>query len=365
MSRRGENIYKRKDQRWEGRYIKFRKESGRIQYGYVYGHSYKETKEKLLLKKFEYRKVQKEEANQYYPCSFKDWSQNCLENWKATIKDSTYNTYKYKLEKYILPYIGKQRLVEVNQRQLSQLIENWKGLKLSAQMIHMLFQLVSRIFRDAFNNRLISQNPCTSITLPKQELKKVNPLSLTEQKCLEKTARLEKNGELIIIALHLGLRIGEISALKWENIDFEKKQLHVKETYQRLNKISNTALSIGPVKTRSSNRILPLPDQMIVLFQNLKKDDSRSFVFQVRGKPMEPRLITYYFHKIREKAGLSEIHFHQLRHTFATRLLESKVTITSISELLGHRSTQMTLDIYAGTVFDEKYSSLKMMERVV
>lgn len=365
MSRRGENIYKRKDQRWEGRYIKSRKESGRIHYGYVYGHSYKETKEKLLLKKFEYRKVQKEEGDQYYPCSFKDWSQNCLEKWKVTIKDSTYNTYSYKLEKYVLPYIGKQRLVDVKQQHINQLVDTWKLLKLSARMVHTLFQLVCRVFRDAINKKLISQNPCTNIILPKQEIKKIHPLSLMEQKRLEKTARLEKNGELIIIALHLGLRIGEISALKWENIDFERKQIHVKETYQRLNKASTTTLSIGPVKTLSSDRIIPLTDQMLTLFRKLKKNNSHRFVFQVKGKPMEPRLITYYFHKIRNKAGLTDIHFHQLRHTFATRLLESKVTITSISELLGHRSTQMTLDIYAGTVFDEKYSSLKIMERVV
>lgn len=366
MSRRGENIYKRKDQRWEGRYIKSRNDSGRIHYGYVYGHSYKETKEKLLLKKFEFQKLQKGESNHYFPGSVNVWSQMCLEKWRETTKESTNNTYKYKLTKYVLPYIGNQRLIEVKHQDIKFLVHKWRELKLSNHMIHLLFQLVNRLFSNADSKNLIRKNPCLGVILPKQEIKKIKPLSLIEQRRLEKIAKQEKNGEIIVVALRLGLRIGEISALKWENIDFEKKQLHVKETYQRLNNSSpDTTLAIGPVKTISSNRIIPLTDQMIKLFSEIKEDNIYPFVFQTRGKPMEPRLITYYFHKIRNKAGLSEIHFHQLRHTFATRLLESKVPITSISELLGHRSTQMTLDIYTGTVFDEKYSSLKTMEKVV
>lgn len=295
-----------------------------------------------------------------------NWSQTCLEHWRETVKESTFNTYKYKLTKYILPYIGDKRLVEVQQQNIKQLVHKWQELRLSNRMVHLLFQLVSRIFNNAASKNLIPKNPCLGIVLPKQEIKKIKPLSLTEQRRLEKVARQENKGELIIVALHLGLRIGEISALKWENIDFEKKQLHVKETYQRLNNSSpDTTLAIGPVKTLSSNRVIPLTDRMIKLFRKLKENNPYPFVFQTKGKPMEPRLITYYFHKIRNKAELPDIHFHQLRHTFATRLLESKVTIASISELLGHRSTQMTLDIYTGTVFDEKYSSLKIMEKAV
>lgn len=366
MSRRGENIYKRKDQRWEGRYIKSRNQSGRIHYGYVYGRSYKETKDKLLLKKFEFREAQSSKNENYLAMSLQQWSQQCLSEWKESIKVSSYNTYNYKLSKYVLPYIGEQRINEVKNTAIKQLVNKWLEIKLSHRMIHLLFQLVCRLFTNAIKKNLITQNPCMNIVLPKQEIKKINPLSLTEQKRLEKIANNEKNGDLIIIALHLGLRIGEISALKWENIDFEKNRLYVKETCQRLNPSSSrTTLSVGPVKTASSNRTIPLTDPMIRLLLERKKKNYSSFVFQVKGKPMEPRLITYYFHKIRKKAGLPEIHFHQLRHTFATRLLESKVTITSISELLGHRSTQMTLDIYTGTVFDDKYLSLKMMEDVM
>lgn len=366
MSRRGENIYKRKDQRWEGRYIKSRRENGKIQYGYVYGYTYKDTKEKLLLKKYEYGNIPKSSANHYYSGNVATWSQFCLEKWKPSIKVSTYNTYQYKLAKYVFPHLGNQLLEEVKSTHIKGLVEYWENLKLSSRTIHLLFQLVRRLFKYAIEKEMISHNPCLDVSLPKQEVKKITPLSLLEQRRLEAVAKREKNGETIILALHMGLRIGEISALKWENIDFDKKILHVKETYQRLNNSEvNTTLALGSAKTHSSNRVIPLTDQMLVLLRNLKKSNRSSFVFQVKGKPMEPRLVTYYFHKIRAKAGLNHIHFHQLRHTFATRLLESKVTISSISELLGHRSTQMTLDVYAGTVLDEKYSSLKVMEQAI
>lgn len=222
MSRRGENIYKRKDQRWEGRYIKSRKENGRIHYGYVYGHSYKETKEKLLLKKFEYRKMQKEKNSLYYPSSVSKWSRECLEKWRVTIKTSTYNTYKYKLTKYINPYIGELQMIEVKQEHIKQLVNSWEKMELSNRTIHLLFQLLARLFNSAVKKDLIAHNPCIDVVLPKQEIKKIKPLSLVEQRRLEKVAKAEKNGALIIFALHLGLRIGEISALKWENIDFEK-----------------------------------------------------------------------------------------------------------------------------------------------
>lgn len=366
MSRRGENIYKRKDQRWEGRYMKSRKPSGRIHYGYVYGRSYKETKEKLILKKFEFREVQSSKNENCLALTLRQWSRQCLSEWKDSIKVSSYNTYNYKLSTYVLPYIGEQRINEVKPMIIKQLVNKWLEIKLSHRMIHLLFQLVRRLFTSAMKKNLITQNPCMDIVLPKQEFKKITPLSLTEQRRLEKIANAEKNGDLIIIALHLGLRIGEISALKWENIDFEKNRLYVTETCQRLNPSSSrTTLAMGPVKTASSNRTIPLTDPMSSLLLKRKKNNLSPFVFQVKGKPMEPRLITYYFHKIRKKAELPEIHFHQLRHSFATRLLESKVTITSISELLGHRSTQMTLDIYTGTVFEDKYLSLKKMEEVM
>lgn len=371
MSRRGENIYKRKDQRWEGRYIKSRKENGRINFGYVYGRTYKETKEKLLLKKFQFEKIQDSENNQYYPGTLCTWSQLCLERWKEKVKESTFNTYCYKINRYIIPVIGEYKLIEIERSHIKLLIQSWEKKKLSKRTIHQLFHLVDRLFSDAVKRDLTQKNPCFDVNLPKMATSKVLPLSLTEQRRLEEAAKSESNGEIIIFALHFGLRIGEISALRWKNVDFDKGMLYINETYQRLTNVSlnteqvTTELSLGSAKTSSSVRAIPLTDQMTLLLKKMKEKSRSSFIFQVGDKPMEPRLITYHFHKIRKKAGLNTIHFHQLRHTFATRLMESKGSIASISELLGHSSTKMTLDVYTGAVFEEKYRSLELMENIV
>lgn len=369
MSRRGENIYKRKDGRWEGRYIKNRLANNKIQYGYIYSPSYKETKEKLLIKKFEYREFQKKEGEHYYPGSMKDYCYFQLDQWKETVKPSTYNTYRYKLEKYVLPFIGQKRLTEVKRTHIQRLVRHWRDARLATQTIQLIYQLLHRILGEAYTQKLAPRNPCVGVAIPKLDKKKVAPLSLTEQRQLERAAKYEKNGEAVLLALHTGLRIGEIAALKWENIDFDRKLLYVKETYQRIStpsvyeKADKTILSLGSAKTQSSKRIIPLTSAISHLLKGLVKNSP--YVFQVNGKPIEPRLLTYYFHKIRAKAGLTKIHFHQLRHTFATRLLEARGTISSISELLGHSSTQTTLDVYTGTVFDEKHRSLEEMERLV
>ncbi|MDU5512329.1 tyrosine-type recombinase/integrase [Enterococcus gilvus] len=371
MSRRGENIYKRKDGRWEGRYIKEKGQNGRIHYGYVYSHTYKQTKEKLLLKKYEFKKNESEPELRYYPGDFNTYSYYCLEEWKYSIKTSTYYTYKYKLEKYIIPFVGEEKLNKIKKIDIQNLIYTWKHNGLSDRTVGSIFQLVKRIFKQAVDKKQISNNPCIDIVLPRSNTKKVIPLSLNEQRVLEKYSKQEKNGEIILLALRLGLRIGEISALKWENIDFEKKQIIIKETYQRLSSTATkdqqrTTLHLGSVKTQSSYRTLPMTEQTYQIFTYLKQKNRKStYIFQVKGKPMEPRLITYYFHKIRKKAGLENIHFHQLRHTFATRILETQGTISSISEMLGHGSTKLTLDVYTGTVFDEKFRSLEEMEKVV
>lgn len=96
-----------------------------------------------------------------------------------------------------------------------------------------------------------------------------------------------------------------------------------------------------------------------------KKKAKGEFILSNKSEPIEPRLITYHFHKLRRKAGLATIHFHQLRHTFATRCLESKGDIMSVSALMGHSSTQMTLDTYAGSLMEQQIQVVVQMEQAI
>ena len=96
-----------------------------------------------------------------------------------------------------------------------------------------------------------------------------------------------------------------------------------------------------------------------------QKNTAKENLFSRNNKPCEPRLLTYYFHKLRDKVQLDKVHFHQLRHTFATRCLESTSDIVSVSALLGHSSTQMTLDIYADSLLEQRIKAIKRMERTI
>ena len=353
MSRRGENIYKRKDGRWEGRYIKGRKENGKIYYGYVYRKSYKAAKKKLLEMKWYYQQVQTTQGS--YSGTVCDWIEHCLDQQRNKVKQSTLTTYQYKMKKYLLSYLGKTALRDVMQDTIQKWIFTLEDLTLSSTTIHTIFQTVRRYFEQAVNESALGTNPCKGVVLPKKEAKKVEPLTVEDQKKLEETAAVEKNGEPILLALQTGLRIGELAALRWDDIDFSNNLISIHFTYQRvLSEESGTELQFGRPKTRASERVLPLSASLKAWLLSWRPTVPTEFVFQVGDHPMEPRLISYHFQKICQKAGITDCHFHQLRHTFATRLLENNGSITGISALLGHSSSQMTLDIYTGSDLTER-----------
>ncbi|EOH82642.1 tyrosine-type recombinase/integrase [Enterococcus raffinosus] len=365
--RKGENIYLRKDGRWEGRYSKGRKKDGKIKYGYVYGKSYTEVREKIFPLKIQYHTLQKVHG---ISCeSFEEWAINWLGNVQHEVKPATFSSYYYKMYKYILPTLRDIPLNELSKEQGKILLKELSG-KLFRSTIQVIFRILNKCVNNAKKNGKIFSNPFSQIQLPKVKRRKVNALTRSEQKKIMEIASVEKNerGLPVLLALHSGMRIGEISALRWSDIDFESNLIHVNNTYQRIGlSLGNkrTQLLFADSKTESSVRMIPMTRPLNKLLLNHKKTVKGEFVFSTNGQPTEPRLLSYYFHKIREKANLPKIHFHQLRHTFATRCLEMKGDISSVSALLGHASTQMTLDTYVHALLEQRYQVIAKMENWV
>ncbi|MGK0607391.1 site-specific integrase, partial [Enterococcus gilvus] len=137
---------------------------------------------------------------------------------------------------------------------------------------------------------------------------------------------------------------------------FDQQLLTVEATYQRLPLAGThqTVLNYGSTKSSAARRVIPLSKNLSLVLKKRSQIRESDYVFSVHGKPCEPRLLTYHFHRIRKQAGLEHIHFHQLRHTFATRCLENGADIPSVSALLGHASTQMTLDIYSDSLLEQR-----------
>lgn len=366
--RRGENIYRRKDKRWEGRYPKGKKANGKTKYGSVYGKTLKEVREKLYPLKLKYQIIQNIQGEA--TISFNEWGYQWLQEVRSSVKRSTYANYEHKLMNYVLDLLGEYGLNELDEAAAEALLNSLEKRRLKPSTIHAIFRITKQCINLAIRKKMIKENPFALVQLPKVVKNRNQALTKQEQKRLETAALSAEKGKGVptLLALHAGLRIGEISALSWEDIDFENNLIHVHSTFQRVFSLledNKTELTYTSSKTASSTRSIPMSRMLKQVLLQHKQDSTGKFVLTSKNQPSEPRLLTYHFHKIREMAQLSTTHFHQLRHTFATRCLESHGDIVSVSALMGHSSTQMTLDTYAGALMEQQFQVVAQMEKAI
>ncbi|EOH93249.1 tyrosine-type recombinase/integrase [Enterococcus pallens] len=367
--RRGENIYWRKDKRWEGRYCVGKKPNGRPKYRSVYGKSLQEVRQKLYPLKLKYQLIKETQGD--VCLLLEDWGQQWLNEAMENVKQSTYANYHHKLTHYVLPVIGKYALNELDEEVGLKLLASLKQRELKPSTIQVIFRILNQCIHQAVSKKLLKANPFTTIKLPKVVKNKHQALTKKEQKSLEQVALTEKTskGLPILLALHAGLRIGETSALAWRDIDFDTNTIHVHSTFQRVFSVfdqdSKTELIHTSSKTEASARFIPMSNLLREVLLKHKADSTGEFVFSTKENPSEPRLLTYHFHKLRVKAKLEHIHFHQLRHTFATRCIESKGDIKSVSQLMGHSSAKLTLDTYTDSMLEQRIKVVQQMERAI
>ncbi|OEG17234.1 hypothetical protein RV12_GL001433 [Enterococcus quebecensis] len=364
---RGENIYKRKDGRWEGRYPKARKNDGSIHYGYVYAQSYRSVKEQLLEKKIQTTVFYSKTKKEFYG-TFGDWTKIWLTSIMAPkIKESTFASYKNKIELHVLPFLEGRPLKKIVPTDIDQLIEHLSKT-LSASSVHVIFRIVKGCFEAAKDRAYIYSNPCEDTVLPKVHKEKVRALTRGEHKAIEQASLQTQKGLPILIALETGMRIGEICALKWEDIDFESSMIHVHRTTQRISlpdeSGNKTQIIETAPKTPNSNRFIPLSLKLKQSLVIWKKESKSQFVIGNGDHAIEPRTVSYRFEQIKQQIGLTDISFHSLRHTFATRCVELGVNIAAISSLLGHSSIKLTLDTYTSSFLEENRRAIKKLDEL-
>lgn len=161
-----------------------------------------------------------------------------------------------------------------------------------------------------------------------------------------------------------GIRIGELCALQWKDIDLEKRILTVRKTMQRIQcptEISKTKLIITDPKSESSCRKIPIPDCVMVFLRKFK-GESRNYVLTGADKPIEPRTMQYRFAKVLKNAKLPSVHFHALRHIFASSCIRLGFDVKALSELLGHSSVEITLNRYVHSSFEQKKEYMKRIK---
>ena len=367
---RGENIYKRKDGRWEGRYIKGRTLDGRALYGYVYAPSYKEVKNRLTeaVSAVHYLSMEKKpETNMI----LKDLAELWFSSMAPKVKESTMVKYHNIWNCYISPELENLYVGEITHAVLesfcSRLLASGghRHNGLSPKTVADTLTLLKNMLHFSKNIGCHPAADGSSVNI-RQPFRKLRVLSRQEQEhlCRYLMSHLTMKNMGILFSLYTGIRVGEICALQWEDISFSEKTVYIHQTMQRLQTDQGdrkTKIIVTTPKSGCSIRVIPLPDDLEQIMERLPAKRKGYFLTDSETKYIEPRTMQNQFKRIARECSIENVNFHCLRHTFATRCVELGFDIKSLSELLGHSSVNITMNRYVHPSMDLKRDHMQKL----
>lgn len=350
------NIYfRKKDKRYEGRIYKGREKNGRRRFKYVFGR----TRDEVCRKIDEIRSVRRfESCNKTFYQIFDEWYKSIKHN----VKESTAANYFMKAQKHIIPFFMEKNIDSVTSSDIYSFIEQKKQIGLSTRYISDIVILMKSIFKYAMRIYHIF-NPMNEVTLSHKKVAEIKLLDNDEQHKLQQYIAENQNNTTLGIALCMstGIRIGELCALTWSDIDIQKRILTVRKTIQRIQTPTEerkTKVIITEPKSESSKRCIPIPECMVSFLEKFKSR-CENYLISDNEKPVEPRTMQYRFSKILKNVKVPSVHFHSLRHIFASNCVKLGFDIKTLSEILGHSSVEITLNRYVHSSFEQKIEYMK------
>lgn len=293
------------------------------------------------------------------------------EDKKQYVKRSTFAAYTLLIENHILPSFGEMALVEEQDVQTFVFRKLNEGL--SHKTIKDILIVLKMILRFGVKNQMTEYRQIDIKFPTERDKHSIDILSRSHQKQIMEYIRLHftfKNLGIYIICLSAGMRIGEICALTWDDLDVENGIIHVRKTIQRIYVIEEhrkyTEVILDTPKTKNSIREIPMTKNLLKMIRPIKKIVNGNFyVLTNEPKPTEPRTYRNYYKQFMQSLGLPLMKFHGLRHSFATRCIESKCDYKTVSVLLGHSNISTTLNLYVHPNLEQKKRCMEQMSRLL
>ena len=359
MARHGENIRKRKDGRWEGRYIESYSDNGKACYRSVYGTTYAEVRVKLK----SYKNLELQSIK--FKINIAKLCQESLDSKEDFVKQSTYTKYRSCIEKHIVPYFKNIKAVYLTSQNVKDFMTEKSALSPKTQ--HDLLSQLIQILKYGQSQNYMGFFDFNSLKYPKIIKSDLPTLKSTEVTklvhYLQGIHEVQKIG--VLLSLFMGIRLGELCALKWNDINLYKETIHINKTMQRLTDFSEdsytkTKIVIDAPKSQNSIREIPIPSFLLELLNEftIYKD---TYVLTGTTEYIEPRTYQNIFKRYLKECKVDDINFHALRHTFATRSIEQGCDIKSLSEILGHSSVKFTLERYVHPSVEHKKMNLEKL----
>lgn len=300
-----------------------------------------------------------------------------LQSVRINVKESTYMRYKQMITTHISTELGKYPINKISSQLIEKFVEDklTKGRLdgkggLSPKTVTDIVTIIKSSMEYASYNGLSATCNLSKLTVKKKD-KEMRVLSTEEQKKL--TTVLLSEMDLyklgVLISLYTGIRIGELCALRWENLNLNCKTLRVRETMQRIQcpevtETAKTKIVITEPKSKCSVRDIPLPDFLIEIIQQFQSVPKAYVLTGDKNKYIEPRTMQNRFQKYVEQSEIDSANYHSLRHTFATRCVEVGFEIKSLSEILGHANVNITLNRYVHSSFELKSNNMNKLSIV-
>ncbi|MCW2279173.1 tyrosine-type recombinase/integrase [Heliophilum fasciatum] len=316
--------------------------------------------------------------------TFAEWLDIWLTQYvRPHVRPKTWESYEYIIRLHLKPTLGTVKIQALQAAQLQQLLNQRHQSGLSSRTVELIQTTARTALKQAIHEGIVSRNVADYLRLPKKATKEIRVMTVEEMRELLTVADDDRMGTALHLLLGTGMRVGELLALTWADVDFQRGLIRVNKATALVKNVGNTAdadqkktrVIIQPPKTKNGHRSIPITEDLVhhlrrwLLFQRRErllagpKYKHRNLVITTKlGHAVSQRNLATKFHRLLAKAGLPMTNLHALRHTYATRLLEIHVHPKVVQELLGHGSIRITLDTYSHVLPELKKQAIGKLE---